>query len=303
MKNQLIIMIYYISDEDVKKYLDIKECINELRDAFTSYGNKKSYANARDRIYGDNFILNTMPAYYEKYNIAGLKTYISGKNGVRFVVIIFDISDPEKLFIIDANTLGQIRTGALTAMVTSLLINKKNINYTLIGSGFQAETQLKAMASIYDLNNVYVYSKNYEHALNFSKKFDFNIKASRDLSVLKDSDVITSVTNSKTPIFDYSMLPEKYHINLVGSNIIGRREANNDVLDNSDIVISENLDQSMKEASEIIDMKNKNKIVELKDFIINVNKYKVNKSVFKSMGIGLEDIAAGYIVLKNMKVI
>ncbi len=124
------------------------------------------------------------------------------------------------------------------------------------------------MASIYDLNNVYVYSKNYEHALNFSKKFDFNIKASRDLSVLKDSDVITSVTNSKTPIFDYSMLPEKYHINLVGSNIIGRREANNDVLDNSDIVISENLDQSMKEASEIIDMKNKNKIVELKDFII-----------------------------------
>ncbi len=296
-------MIYYISDEDVKKYLDMKECIEELKDAFISYGNKKSDASARDRIFKNDMILNTMPAYYEKYNIAGLKTYIASKNGVRFIVIIFDVSNPEKVYIFDANTLGQIRTGALPAMVTSLLIKKKDINFALIGSGFQAETQLKAMSSIYNLKNVYVYSKNYEHALNFSKKFDLNIKPAKDLSILKDSDVITSVTNSTEAIFDYSMLPEHYHINLIGSNLLKRREAANDVLDNSDLVITENLEQSLKESSEIVEMKNKDKIIELKDFIINLNKYNVNKTVFKSMGIGLEDIAAGYLVLKNMDLI
>lgn len=296
-------MIHYITDEDVKKYLNMNECIDELKDAFISYGNKKSDASARDKIFKNNMILNTMPAYYEKYNIAGLKTYVASKNGVRFIVIIFDTSNPEKLYIFDANTLGQIRTGALSAMVTSLLINKNDINFALIGSGFQAETQLRAMSSIYNFNNVYVYSKNYGHALNFSKKFDLNIKPAKDLSVLKESDVITSVTNSNEPIFNYSMLPGHYHINLVGSNLIGRREAANDVLDNSDLVISEHLEQSMKESSEIIEIKDKNKIIELKDFIINKDKYNADKTVFKSMGIGLEDIAAGYIVLRNMKLV
>ncbi len=296
-------MIYYITDEDVRKNLDMKQCIDELRDAFISYGNKKSNASARDRIFNNGMIFNTMPAYYEKYNIAGLKTYVASKNGVRFMVVIFDVSDPEKVYIFDANTLGQIRTGALSAMVTSLLIKKKNINFTLIGSGFQAETQLKAMLSIYNLSNAYVYSRNYDHALEFSKKFNLNIKAVRDLSILKESDVITSITDSVSPIFDYSMLPDHYHINLIGSNLPKRREAAGDVMDNSDIVIAEHLEQSMKESAEIIEMNNKNKIIELKDFIINMDKYKTGKTVFKSMGIGLEDIAAGYIVLKNMNLI
>ena len=236
-------MIYYITDEDVRKNLDMKQCIDELRDAFISYGNKRADAGARDRIFNNGMVFNTMPAYYGKYNIAGLKTYVASKNGVRFMVIIFDVSDPEKVYIFDANTLGQIRTGALSAMVTSLLIKKKALNFTLIGSGFQAETQLKAMSSVYNLSNVYVYSRNYDHALEFSKKFNLNIKPVRDLSILKESDVITSVTDSDKPIFDYSMLPDHYHINLIGSNLPGRREASNDVMDNSDLVIAEHLEQ------------------------------------------------------------
>jgi alanine dehydrogenase len=56
----------------------------------------------------------------------------------------------------------------------------------------------------------------------------------------------------------------------------------------------------MKESSEIMGIENKNKIVELKDYIVNKNKYPRKKTIFKSMGIGLEDVAAGYVILKNM---
>ncbi len=294
-------MITYISDNDVQKNLPIKQCISELREAFISYGSGKSHSNSRDRIFSGNSILNTMPAYYEKYNIAGLKTYIASKNGVRFVVIIFDVSNPENLYVIDANTLGQIRTGALPAMVTSEIIKKKNINFALIGSGFQAETQLLSMKEVYDFENVYVYSRNYEHAKKFSEKFDFDITYSDNLSVLKKANVITSITNATDPIFDNSMLPDKYHLNLVGANILGHREASGNVLDNADIIITEHLEQSMKESSEISEVSDKNKIIELKDFILNPKKG--NKTIFKTMGIGLEDIVSGYIVLKNMNIV
>ncbi|WP_337860795.1 ornithine cyclodeaminase [Ferroplasma sp.] len=291
-------MITYVTENDVEANLPIKECIEELRNAFKSYGKGISDAHPRDRIIKDRNVLNTMPGLYQDKHLAGLKTYYSGEKGIHFVVIIFNTEKPEDLYILEANALGRIRTGALTAMVTSEIVKKRRINFTLIGSGYQAESQFLAMKEMYEFENAYVYSKNIEHARSFAERF--GIQAAENLDVLKKSDVITSITNSNSPIFDYSQLPEKYHINLAGSNFPTRREAAKDVLDNSETIIVENYVQAMKESSEIMDVNNKEKIVELKDFIVNKENYKGNKTVFKSMGIGLEDVAAGYIVLKNM---
>lgn len=291
-------MITYITESDVKSNLKIGECIEELRTAFISYGKGMSDTHSRDRIMKNNNILNTMPGFYADRHLAGLKTYYSGPSGIHFVVIIFNTERPEDLYILEANALGQIRTGALTAMATSEIIKEKNINFTLIGSGFQAESQFLAMKEIFNLKHAYVYSRNQSHSKAFADKF--GIESSALLNVLKESDVITTITNSNSPIFNYSLLPDSYHINLAGSNFPIRREVAPDVLDNSDRIIVENLEQAMKESAEIMGVKDKNKIVEFKDYIVNKDKYKGNKTIFKSMGIGLEDIAAGYVVLKNM---
>jgi alanine dehydrogenase len=294
-------MITYVTEQDVKSNLKMGECIGELRKAFKSYGNGESDAHPRDRIIKDRNILNTMPGFYGEKHLAGLKTYYSGSSGIHFVVIIFNTEKPQDLYILEANTLGQVRTGALTAMATSEVVKKQSINFTIIGSGFQAESQFLAMNETFHLKNAYVYSKNPDHAKAFAEKF--GIEASDSLDVLRESDVITTITSSNSPIFNYNMLPEQYHINLAGSNFPVRREVAPDVLDNSDIIIVENYEQAMMESSEIMGIKNRNTIVEFKDYIINREKYKGKKTVFKSMGIGLEDVAAGYVVLKNMGII
>ena len=291
-------MITYVSEEDVKSSLNMKECIEELRKAFISYGKGISETHPRDRIIVDKNILNTMPGYYADRHLAGLKTYYSGPKGIHFTVIIFNTERPQDLYIIEANALGQIRTGALTAMVTSEIIKKKSINFTLIGSGFQAQSQFLGMNEMFNLENAFVYSRNLEHSKEFAHKF--GIQQAKTLDVLRESEVITTITNSNTPIFNYSQLPDEYHINLAGSNFPIRREAAPDVLDKSDLVVVENYDQAMRESSEIMGIEDKKKIVELKDYIVNKNKYPAKKSIFKSMGIGLEDVAAGYVILKNM---
>ncbi|MEM0140300.1 MAG: ornithine cyclodeaminase [Ferroplasma sp.] len=296
-------MLYYINDDDVKNNLGFKECIGELKEAFISEGSGESASEARNRINSNNMVFATMPAYYGKRKLAGLKTYIYGKNGFRFVVIAFNTDNPEQLFIIDANVLGQIRTGALSALVTSQFVKKESINYTLIGSGFQAETQLKAMSEIYKMKHAWVYSRNFSHAEKFASNFGFGVTPVNDLAVLKKSDVISSVTDTVKPIFNQEMLPEKYHINLVGSNVLTSREAAADVIDGSDIIIDENREQSYKESSEVSNLKDKSKLIGLKTLFENPEKYEANRSIFKCLGIGLEDLAAAYIVLKNMSLV
>jgi alanine dehydrogenase len=296
-------MITYIDDNDVKNNLPFKECVDELEQAFLSYGHGKSDSSPRNRINGTNFVFSTMPAFYEKRGIAGLKTYMAGKYGYRFFVVIFETERPERLYAIDANVLGQIRTGAIAAMVTSMLVKKKNINYTIIGSGFQAESQLNSISEFYTLDKTYVYSRNFDHARKFAEKYSLDIEPAKDLSCLMDSDVIASATDTREPIFNYSMLSNSYHINLIGANVIGSREASKDVMENSQLVIEENPVQSGMESSEITDINGRGKIVTLGEFMVNPDKYKGNRTVFKCLGIGLEDLAAGYVVLKNMSLL
>ncbi len=296
-------MITYIDDSDVKNNLPVKECASELRDAFILCEKGNSFSSPRDRIYWKDFVFSTMPAFYGKRGIAGLKTYIAGKNGYRFFVVIFETEHPEKLFAIDANVLGQIRTGSVAAMVTSEIVKKKRINYTVVGSGFQAESQFAAISEFYDIDKAYVYSRNFDHARKFAEKFKNSIKPVNSLECLSESDVISSATDTVKPIFNYSMLGSNYHINLIGSNVLGSREADRDVMENSDIVLEENSEQSQKESSEISEIKNRHNVVKLSEFLVHPDKYPGHKTVFKCLGIGLEDLAAGYILLKNMSLL
>ena len=210
---------------------------------------------------------------------------------------------------IDGRRLSQIRTGALPAMVTRMLVDKKDPAFALIGSGHQAETQLSGMLAAFDLSDVRVYSSTYENAGKFAekegKKHGITIRAVREVKdALDGADIITTVTKSTEPIFSRKDLGDEYHVNLTGSNILSRREVTEDVLSNSDFLVVEHLEQAMKESTEIIELAGNHPKVEmheLKDIMSRPDIYSGKKrTVFKTMGIGLEDVAAGYLVLKNM---
>lgn len=303
--------MYYISEDEVNRNLRMDEVVDALEEAFVHYGNGNAMASERDRIILDGTIYNTMPAIDTKLGIAGMKAYIAGKTGARFVVLMFNRNDNELLAVIEADRLGQIRTGALPAMASRILVKGRNHSLAIIGSGFQAETQLHGMLTQFDLDIVKVYSRNFTHARKFaeemSKKFGIEIKAEETANAaLKDSTLINSITNSNEAIFSRKDLGDEYHVNLCGGNLPMRQEAADNVLSMSDLVVTEHLDQSLKESGEIIHFVKDHggKPVELKDVVINREKYQgKNRTVFKSMGIGLEDIATGYLLLKNMKLL
>ncbi len=302
--------MHYITEEDVERNLGVKETVEILEEAFLSYSSGTSFYRPRERIIFDETVFNTMPGVFQHRNLAGLKTYIANRNGARFVVIIFDTRKSELLAVIEANKLGQIRTGALPAMVTRRMVKGKNQGFCVIGSGYQAETQLEAMASVFSLDSVSVYSRTFSNAKKFAermqKKIGLEVKAHESVSAaLRDATIINTITDSNNSIFSRKDLGEEYHVNLCGGNIPNRREAAEDVLVDSDLIVVEDMEQAMMESGEIISLTKNHpgkKCVELGDFM-KMEMGELNgkrKTVFKSMGIGLEDVAAGYALMKNM---
>lgn len=301
--------MFYISEKEVEDNLPMGEIINELEKEFIEYGKGRSQSSPRERNILDGTVFNTMPAISTRLGLAGMKTYIAGRGGAHFVVLLFDMNESRLIAMMEANKLGQIRTGALPAMVTKQLVSGKDEVFTLVGSGFQAETQLKGIVEAIDVSEVRVYSRNFANARKFSERFSneigLDINPVSDVSqALNGATVVSSITDSNEAIFSRSQLGEAYHVNLSGGNLPMRKEAADDVLLDSDLVIVEHLEQAMKESGEIISFSesgDSGKMVELKDFMLNRWKYTgLRRTVFKSMGTGLEDIVAGNIVLKSM---
>lgn len=305
--------MHYITEQDVEKNLGIKETVDILEEAFESFSSGTSFYRPRERIIFEGSVFNTMPGVFQHRNLAGLKTYFANKNGARFVVIIFDTNKSELLAVIEADRLGQIRTGALPAMVTRRMLKKKNQGFCVIGSGYQAETQLEAMASVFDLDSISVYSRTFSNARKFAERMQqktgLEIKAYENVSqALKDATIVNTITDSNNSIFGRKDLGDEYHVNLCGGNIPSRREADEDIFLDSDLIVIEDMEQAMKESGEIISlMKNhpEKKTVELGDFM-KLERNSLNekkRTVFKTMGIGLEDVAAGYVLMKNMGIL
>lgn len=305
--------MHYITEKEVDQNLRMKETVDILEEAFQSYAAETSFYRPRERIIFDGTVFNTMPGVFGKRHLAGLKTYIANRNGARFVVVIFDTEKSELLSVIEANRLGQIRTGALPAMVTRKLLDGGSQSLCVVGSGFQAETQLEGIMAVSDLERISVYSRNPSNAAAFaermSKKHGVDIKAYDSAAkALKGATIVNTITNSNDAIFSRADLGDRYHVNLCGGNIPTRREAAEDVLLDSELVIVEDMEQAMKESGEIIGLRNNHpekECVELGQLMkMKKEDYAGKKrTTFKTMGLGLEDVAAAYVLMKNMKIL
>lgn len=299
----------YITEDEVAANLNMSDVIRDLKEALTYLHQGKARYYPRQRLTADGGIFNTMPAAVDPWHIAGLKTYYASKTGAQFVVTVFDTTGEKPLCTIEANKLGQLRTGALPAIVSRMLLKENDPVFTLIGSGYQAETQLEGILNQFSPAEIRVFSRNRNHAESFvarmEKKHAIKIKVSKTpAEALSGITLVSSITDTVEPVIKGDLLGERYHINLCGANLLNRREADSKAILQSEIVIVESLNQARLESAEISEFEETgdlSKMVEMKD-IFDGKDYsgKYRRSVFKTMGIGLEDLAAAHALMKNL---
>ncbi len=301
--------MYFISESEVRANLDYSELIDGLEQAFVRISAGKAILQPRIRSSIEGITLNTLPSIIPDLGVAGIKSYLNNGKATTFQYIMFSISDPSPVASIEANYLGQIRTGALSALASRLLYRKRKPRLLVAGSGFQAESQLKAHFSVFEPEQTLIYSRNPEHAESFLRKMELftgqPIRMEKDIATaVNDSDLICSATSAREPFLKGEYFKNDFHLNLVGSNILSRKEADTSVFLNAESVIVESKEQAMMESAEIIELMKADpgyQVVELKDLVTTRDEFSGKKrTIFKSMGNGIEDLVASYLVCRNM---
>jgi alanine dehydrogenase len=300
-------MTIIIPESKVASMLDMREVVEEVERVFVEHSRGNVHNFPRTRSYTDKSVLNVMHASLSYLKRSGAKCYISTKAGTSFVILLFDSESSELLAVIAADSIGRYRTGAASAVATKYLYGRKSFSFTLIGSGKQALTQITAMEVLFDLSKIKVWSPTKKNLLDFidkAKQKGIELEPAESLQeACSEADVITTITSSKQPFISPENISRAYHVNACGSNIPNRAELKPECFSLFDVICVDSLEQSRMESGDLLlayemGLINWEDVRELSQ-IISSGKEKEGKTLFKSNGLAMEDIAVADLVYKK----
>ena len=289
----------FISEEQVLENLPMSEAIRLMRETFHALRAKTALNQPRRRLFlPTGTVLHSMAGSFGKY--LGTKIYAANpKHGVYFFFLLFDAETARPLAQFDANHLGQIRTGAASGYATDLLAAKDASTLAIIGSGFQAKTQLEAMRAVRPFKDIRVWSRNETNRYNFAVETETRAVATAREAV-EGADVVVTATWAKDPVIEDAWVGRGTHVNAMGSNQAARREIPTELVKRADLIAVDSKEVGKIEAGDLL-LANVDwddpRIVDLQD--VDARPAGDPLTIFKSNGLGVEDVAvAAYIYEK-----
>ena len=299
----------YISEEEVLAHLPMAKAVELVDQAFLQLASGEAINQPRRRVVlptGSvlHYMAGATPGYF------GTKVYSTNpKSGAHFEVLLYRAGDGMPLATFEANHLGQIRTGAASGVATKYLAREDAHIAGIIGSGFQAQTQLEAVANVRKLSEVRVWSRKPERRAEFAtrcaQKLGLNVRATDSArECVEAADIVITATNSREPVLDSAWIAPGTHVNGSGSNWADRRELPADLIfGRAGVVAVDSIEVAMLESGDLlIPMREAglaSPAVELSEIAAGKRpgRGSVDQiTVFKSNGLAVEDIAvAGYL--------
>ena len=228
-------MKLYLSEQDVLTTLTMAKAVELVEGAFRSLADGTAVNHPRRRVVlPTGSVLHYMAAGMPQY--FGIKVYSTNpKSGAHFEVLLYRSEDGVPLATIEANHLGQLRTGAASGVATKFMAREDAATAGIIGSGFQAETQLAAIAAVRQLREVRVWSRKKDRreafAAHCAEKFGLNVRAVDSArECVEGVDVVVTATSSREPVLESAWLAPGTHVNGSGSNWADRRELPADLI-------------------------------------------------------------------------
>jgi alanine dehydrogenase len=283
--------VLHISEETVRRELPMATAIDLLEAAFDAWAAGRAQNQPRRRlILPTGAVLHSLAGATEQY--FGTKVYAThARHGAWFHFLLYEAATARPLALFDANWLGQIRTGAASGLATRRLANPGPATVAVLGSGFQARGQLDAIRAVRDVVRVLVWSRKRESAERFAAESGGEVAESADAAVAAASIVITA-TSAKEPLFSADSVRPGTHVNAVGSNSATRREIPGELLARADAIVADSVEQARIEAGDLLlglDSQGWARVEELRDGRRRLTMDEI--TVFKSVGLGLEDVA------------
>jgi alanine dehydrogenase len=233
----------------------------------------------------------------------GLKIYSIARGKARFVVPLFRAETGEMAALIEADYLGQMRTGAASGIAAKVMARADARTVAIIGTGLQARTQLEAVAHARKLERIRAFGRDAERREEFAKEMTQRLgvpvaPASSAEEAVRGADIVITSTTSKTPVVEGRWIEPGMHISAIGSNFAEKREIDTEAVRRCDVIAADSVEQSKIESGDLIqgfagDESRWGAVREFADITVGKVPGRTSReqvTLFKSNGIAIEDI-------------
>jgi ornithine cyclodeaminase/alanine dehydrogenase-like protein (mu-crystallin family) len=304
-----------LSHDEVVDLLPMKECIAVMRDALIALAAGKVHQPLRTIIRppGAAGVIGLMPSYMSGERAAfGLKAICvmpgnpaKGMDAHQGAVLLFSAGSGELLAMMNASAITAIRTAAASGVATDLLARKDAGELAIIGSGVEARSHLTAMAQVRALRRCRIASLRTERARRFAEEmkhvFSFPIEAVAGVEeALDGADLIVTATSAKEPIVQREWIAPGAHLNVVGACTPRAREVDSATMAASSLFV-DSRESTFNESGDYLLALANGAIgadhirAELGEVLTGERPGRTSLeeiTLFKSLGIGIEDLAA-----------
>jgi alanine dehydrogenase len=307
-------MALVLDEQQVTELLTIETAIAAVEDALTQQGLGTALNNPRARVRLPAGQLHMMGAALPTRGVIGYKAYTAFKGKVRFHVMLYSTETGELLAMLQADRLGQMRTGAASGVATKYLARHEARSVGIFGTGWQARSQLEAVCAVRHIQSIKAYGRDATRRQTFCTEMSQQLQipvepAATPEATVKGVDVVITSTNARDPLFDGNWLEPGAHVNAIGSNALIRREIDDTTVRRSALIVVDSKEQARLECGDLLGPLERGlihweQIRELGDVVAGCTPGRRQASditLFESHGLAIWDLAAGMAVYDAAK--
>ncbi len=249
-------MAILLRESDVEKLATMEMALVAVEEAFRLQAENKAHNAPRRRCRLSEGLLHVMSASLPTLGLAGLKSYTSIGARTTFHVLLYSSESGGLLAVMEANLLGQLRTGAASGIATKYMARKEASRAGILGTGFQARSQLAALCAVRPIKSLMAYGRDQNRRTQFCREMSEKlgievVPASSPEEAVREMDVVIAATTAREPILDGVWLAPGTHVNAVGSNHMNRQEIDTETVRRAACVVVDSLEQSRLESGEL----------------------------------------------------
>src|SRR5262245_2037845 len=306
--------VLHLTEDDVRGLLTMETAIEAVEAGLRKMALEEAFNVPRSRCQTDQVMLHVLTAAAKTLGVIGVKAYVTTRAGARFHVTIYDGKTGEMLSVMQADYLGQVRTGAASAVATKHLARKDSTTVGIFGSGKQARTQLLGVSKVRKLSRAVVWSASAERRTAFAREMSAAcgvevVAAGAPEEAARGLDIVCTATSAREPVLLGEWVSPGQHLNVIGSNYLSKTEIDVEVVRRANVVVIDSKDQGLLEAGDLvaaldqgviewIDIAELGRVVAMR---AAGRQSPQDVTLFKSLGLGLEDIAVAIRVYQKAK--
>ncbi|MBV8936662.1 MAG: ornithine cyclodeaminase family protein [Alphaproteobacteria bacterium] len=289
----------YLGEEEVRALLRWDELIPAMESALVEFSLGRVVQPVRNMltVEEEKRYFGMMPAVARDAMGAKLVSFYPGNEGTGIathhaMILLFRPDTGEPLAVMDGRLITEMRTAAVSAAVTKHLAAPDARVLALLGSGVQARAHLQALSKVRSFDEIRVWSRTAAHVDRFAEKN--NARAMPIADAVHGADVVVTATNALQPILDGEWLKPGAHVNAVGAPRPNWRELDDRAMAN--ILVVDSRAAALEESGDVI-LSRAEIYAEAGEIFAGIKEISsLETTVFKSVGLAIEDIATAKLV-------